>query len=182
MKELSLHILDIMQNSLQAGATEIDVEITEIQREDKYMIIIRDNGKGMTHEIAEKVTDPFYTTRTTRKVGLGIPLLKEHAERTGGTFELRSEPGQGTEIRAIFSLTHIDRQPLGDIAGTMVLTAASHPRVRIIYHHTTSYGEFTFDTREVKEVLDDTPIQSAQVIGFLKEMITENLENIKYTA
>ena len=181
MKDISLHILDIMQNSLEAGANEINVEIAEIPSEDKYIVSIRDNGKGMTLEMAEKVTDPFYTTRTTRKVGMGIPMIKAHAERTGGTFELKTETGRGTEIRAIFSLNHVDRQPLGDIAGTIVLTAVSHPMVKITYNHSTSYGEFTFDTNEVKQVLDDTPINSAEVIRFLKEMITENLENIKYT-
>jgi hypothetical protein len=181
MKDLSLHVLDIMQNSLSAEAREIDVEIIEDQAKDKYSITIRDDGKGMSEEMMKKVTDPFFTTRTTRKVGLGIPLLKENAERTGGTFNIRSKADKGTEIMADFSLSHFDRQPLGDIAGVIVLTAASNPKVRIKYTHTTGFGEYIFDTAEVSETLGDTPINNAQVIKFLEEMINENLEQIKYT-
>lgn len=181
MKDLSLHVLDIMQNSLSAGAHDINVEIVEDQVLDKYLITIRDDGKGMSPEMLTKVTDPFFTTRTTRKVGLGIPLLKEHAEQAGGTFSITSGIGKGTEIAAGFLLSHIDRQPLGDIAGTIVLTAASNPQVRIRYTHTTGFGTYLFDTAEVSEILGDTPINNSRVINFLVEMINENLEQIKYS-
>lgn len=181
MKDLSLHVLDIMQNSLSAGANNIDVEIVEDHICDKYLITIRDNGKGMSPDMVKKVTDPFFTTRTTRKVGLGIPLLKEHAERTKGTFSINSIDGKGTEIAADFTLSHIDRQPLGDIAGTIVLTAVSNPQVRIRYTHMTDFGTYLFDSFEVTEILGDTPINNARVIKFLIEMINENLEQIKYS-
>lgn len=181
MKDLSLHVLDIMQNSLSAGAHDIDVEIIEDQVRDDYSITIRDDGKGISPELVKKVTDPFFTTRTTRKVGLGVPLLKEHAERTGGTFSITSGIGKGTEIAASFTLSHIDRQPLGDIAGVIVLTAASNSQVRIRYTHTTGFGTYLFDSFEVLEILGDTPINTAPVIKFLEEMINENLEQIKYS-
>ncbi|HPT01458.1 MAG TPA: ATP-binding protein [Bacteroidales bacterium] len=181
MKDLSLHILDIMQNSLVAGAKEIGVEITENKDADTYSISVKDDGKGMSPEMARQVTDPFFTTRTTRKVGLGIPLLKENAERTGGSFDIISAEGVGTTINACFKLRHVDRQPLGDIAGVIVLTAASYPAVRFRYTHTTRFGTYTFDTKEVAEILGETPINDAQIIHFLKEMIVENLESINYT-
>jgi signal transduction histidine kinase len=181
MKDLSLHVLDILQNSLSAEAHGINVEIVEDQVCDKYLITISDDGKGMSTEMVNKVTDPFFTTRTTRKVGLGIPLLKEHAERTGGTFSITSMPGKGTEIAADFILSHVDRQPLGDIAGAIVLTAAANPQVRIRYSHSTGFGTYLFDSFEVSEILGDTPINNARVIKFLVEMINENLEQIKYS-
>lgn len=180
MKELSLHILDLMQNSLSAEATEIVVEIIENAGNDLYSISIRDNGKGMTSDMVGKVTDPYFTTRTTRKVGLGVPLLKEHAERTGGYLTVDSAPGQGTCITASFSMNHVDRQPLGDIGGVIVQTVASNPEVRFRYSHTTGSGTYTFDSQEVIEVLGSTPINNAEVITFLKEMISENLKCIKY--
>lgn len=181
MKDLSLHILDIMQNSLAAGAKQIDVEIAENKTENIYTICISDNGKGMSARMLSKVTDPFFTTRTTRKVGLGIPLLKENAERTGGKFEISSLQGKGTVIKATFVMNHFDRQPLGDIAGVIVLTAASNPAVRIKYVHSTCSGSYTFDTSEIMEVLGNTPVNNAEIISFLKEMINDNLENINYT-
>ncbi len=181
MKDLSLHILDIMQNSLAAGAKLIDVEIAENKTENIYTICINDNGKGMSAHMLSKVTDPFFTTRTTRKVGLGIPLLKENAERTGGKFEISSLQGEGTVIKATFVMNHFDRQPLGDIAGVIVLTAASNPAVRIKYVHSTCSGSYTFDTSEIMGVLGNTPVNNAEIISFLKEMINDNLENINYT-
>jgi anti-sigma regulatory factor (Ser/Thr protein kinase) len=180
MKDLSLHILDIMQNSLTAGANEIDVEIIEDNEKGTYIVKVSDNGKGMSAEMVQKATDPFFTSRTTRKVGLGIPLLKENAERTGGEFDITSEEGKGTAITATFLMNHVDRQPLGDIAGVIVLTAASNPEVRVKYLHSTGFGRYTFDTEEINEVLGDTYINHAQIINFLREMITENLENIRY--
>ncbi len=178
MKDLSMHILDIAQNSITAGAETIEVEITENRVTDQYRIVITDNGKGMTAAYAAKVTDPYVTSRTTRKVGLGLPLLKQNAERTGGSLEVKSEPEKGTIITALFSLKNIDRPPLGDIGGTMVLLAAANLNIRFIYRHITEKDTFTFDTREVNATLEGMPISEAGVIRFLKEMIRENLQEI----
>ena len=178
MKDLSMHIMDIAQNSISAGAGTIEVEISENRNTDLYRIVISDNGKGMTAEYAAKVTDPYVTGRTTRKVGLGLPLLKQNAERTGGSLEIKSEPDKGTRVTAFFSLNNIDRPPLGDIAGTMVLLAAANLKIRFIYRHITEKDTFTFDTREVNAMLEGMPISEAGVIRFLKEMIRENLQEI----
>lgn len=181
MKDLSMHIMDIVQNSLSAKATHIILSITEDNAEDRYVIEIEDNGVGMTEEYAQKVLDPFVTSRTTRRIGLGLPLLKQSAERTGGSLTLTSQPEKGTKVTAEFSLLHPDRQPIGDIAGTIALLTGANPQVEFTYNHATLKGEFKFDTREVKAELDGVPIQEPSVIKFIKEMIMENLVNIGFS-
>jgi len=179
MKDLALHILDILQNSVTAGAKLITLRIDEIPAQDKYMVCISDNGKGMSEEMAQQVTDPFFTTRTTRKVGLGLPLLKQNAERTGGNLLIHSKPGEGTEVKATFNYSHIDRLPTGDIAGTLALTVSSYPDIDFKYTHTTPEGTFIFDTIEIKETLEGLPISHPQVIAFMKDFIRDNLAEIK---
>jgi anti-sigma regulatory factor (Ser/Thr protein kinase) len=179
MKDLALHILDILQNSVTAGATLVKVEIDEIPDNDQYLVKFIDNGKGMDAEMVKQVTDPFFTTRTTRKVGLGLPLLKQNAERTGGSMKIKSEPGKGTEVDVLFVYSHIDRLPSGDIAGTMALTVSSYPAIDFNYTHTTPTGTFIFDTIEIKETLGDLPINNPQVIAFMKDLISDNLKEIK---
>ena len=179
MKDLALHILDILQNSVTAGATLVKLQIEEIPDKDQYLVRFIDNGKGMDAEMVQHVTDPFFTTRTTRKVGLGLPLLKQNAERTGGTMTIQSEPGKGTEVDVRFAYNHIDRLPTGDISGTMALTASSYPAIDFIYTHNTPEGTFIFDTLEIKETLGDLPINNPQVIAFMKDLISDNLKEIK---
>ena len=179
MKDLALHILDILQNSVTAGATLIQLRIDEIPAEDKYLVKFIDNGRGMDAEMVQNVTDPFFTTRTTRKVGLGLPLLKQNAERTGGNLMIHSTPGTGTEVEAKFGFSHIDRLPTGDIAGTLALTASSYPAVNFIYTHNTQLGTFKFDTAEIREELGEIPLSNPQVIAFMKELIRDNLKEIK---
>jgi anti-sigma regulatory factor (Ser/Thr protein kinase) len=179
MKDLALHILDILQNSVTAGATLIELKINEDPSMDVYSVKFTDNGKGMDAATVQKVTDPFFTTRTTRKVGLGLPLLKQNAEQSGGSLHISSTPGNGTEVEAVFGYSHIDRLPTGDIAGTMALTVSSYPVIEFIYTHNTPDGTFIFDTREIKETLEDVPISNPQVIAFIKDLIRENLEAIK---
>lgn len=179
MKDLALHILDILQNSVTAGATLIKLQIDEIPAEDKYLVKFIDNGKGMDEEMVQNVTDPFFTTRTTRKVGLGLPLLKQNAERTGGSLMIHSASGKGTEVEASFGFSHIDRLPTGDIAGTLALTVSSYPAIDFIYTHTTPHGTFKFDTLEIKEELAELPISNPQVIAFMKDLINDNLKEIK---
>jgi hypothetical protein len=132
----------------------------------------------MDADMLLKVTDPFFTTRTTRKVGLGLPLLKQNAERTGGSLTIKSKPGMGTEVETIFGYSHLDRIPTGDIAGTIALTVSSNPAIDFIYKHITPEGIFVFDTREIKEILEGVPISDPQVIAFMKNLIGENLEAI----
>ncbi len=179
MKDLALHILDILQNSVTAGATLVKLQIDEIPADDKYLVKFTDNGKGMDAKMVQQVTDPFFTTRTTRKVGLGLPLLKQNAERTGGSLMIHSTPGMGTEVLVEFSFKHIDRLPTGDIAGTLALTVSSYPAIDFIYTHNTPQGTFIFDTAEIKETLGDLPISNPQVIAFMKDLIRDNLGEIK---
>ncbi|MDO9257783.1 MAG: ATP-binding protein [Bacteroidales bacterium] len=179
MKDLALHILDILQNSVTAGATLVKLQIEEIPSKDEYLVKLIDNGKGMDAEMVQQVTDPFFTTRTTRKVGLGLPLLKQNAERTGGSMTIQSEPGKGTEVDVKFIFSHIDRLPTGDISGTLALTVSSYPAIDFIYTHNTPDGTFIFDTFEIKETLGDLPINNPQVIAFMKDLISDNLKEIK---
>ncbi len=179
MKDLSMHILDIAQNSTSANADLIEIQIIEKKIDNLLQIVIKDNGKGMSEELASKVLDPFVTTRTTRKVGLGLPLFKQNAERTGGQFNLKSEIGKGTVVEARFVLNNIDCLPLGDIGGVVVLLATCNPGIDFIYQHVTDSGEYVFDTLEVKSVLEDTPINDIKIVTYLKELIYENLMEIR---
>jgi len=181
MKELSLHILDILQNSIVANADLIEIELFENKIENVYRITIKDNGKGMSAEMLSHVTDPYCTSRTTRKVGLGIPLLKQNAERAGGSFSITSEPGKGCILKAEFQHTNIDRPMMGDIAGVIILTAVANENIRFIYTHTTETGEYIFDTKEIRETMDGMSINQPQIIRYLKEMIRENLTEIIYS-
>ena len=181
MKDLSLHILDIVQNSISAKATFIEIAIEENHKANTYFVRIKDNGIGMSKEMLEKVTDPYVTSRTTRKVGLGLPLLKMNAERTGGNLKISSEEGKGTEVEAEFINNNIDRLPLGDIAGTIVILASANPMIEFIYTHTVDGEQYIFDTREIKEALEDVAINDVHIFKYLKEMINENLQEIKAT-
>lgn len=181
MTELSLHILDIIQNSIRANASQIEVIIEESQRNDLYSIQIIDNGDGMDDEEQKLISDPFYTTRTTRKVGLGISLLKQNAEQTGGSLEIVSQKNKGTKLTAIFSYQHIDRPILGDIAGTLTLVIGANPKIRFIYIHKTPLSDFEFDTNEIHQELENVPISDRDILQALKELIQENLELINAT-
>ncbi len=179
MTELALHILDIAQNSVRAHASLVEIHIQENPEKDYYRIRIVDNGDGMDEETLQKVTDPFYTSRKTRKVGLGIPLLKQTAEMCKGTFELESSPGNGTNLMASFSFKHIDRPVLGDIAGVVLILLTNPEECELLYRHQTPQGEFNFDSRQIKKILDGTPIATKEIREFLKNMILENLEQIQ---
>lgn len=181
MKDLSLHILDIVQNSISAHATLIEVDITEDPKTNTYTLRIADNGKGIPPEMLDKVLDPYGTTRTTRKVGLGLPLLKQNAERANGHLHISSTLQVGTEVITVFEYDHIDRIPIGDIAGTILMLASMNPTLEFVYKHQTSEGEFIFDTREVKAMLENVPINELSIQKDLKEFIQENINAIHYT-
>ena len=174
MKELSLHILDIVQNSLSAEAKCIHISILYDLSRDLVEIIIKDDGRGMTPELLAKVADPFVTTRTTREIGMGIPLLKMAAEQTGGAFNIDSTLGQGTELKATFVRSNIDTPPLGDMAETIVTLVQGAPDVEFIYSHEEDLKKFKFDTREVREVLGDVPLNEPDVLSWIKNTISES--------
>jgi len=178
MKELSLHILDIVQNSLGAKASLIEIDINEDIYNDLLVIKIKDNGIGMDTATAQKVKDPFYTTRTTRKVGLGIPLFAQAAESCGGDLKISSEKGKGTEVVATFILNHIDRAPIGSMADTMVSLIAMRPDVDYVYRHCVGDRAFILDTREIKRTIEEVPINNPMVIDWIRAYINENLKEI----
>jgi DNA mismatch repair ATPase MutL len=179
MKALALNILDIVQNSIRAKATEISITITESESSDLYRISVTDNGTGISDEIIDNVTDPFVTTRTKRRMGLGLPLLKYHAEMTGGSLEIESEQGKGTKVSASFSNHHIDRQPLGDIVGVLIISIAANPGIEFRYNHSTDKGEYDFSSAETKEYLEITSLCERELLEDLAEIICENLKNIE---
>jgi hypothetical protein len=179
MKELSLHILDIIQNSIRAESTRIEITIEDLVLKNEFRILICDNGKGMAPEEKEKALDPFYTSRTTRKVGLGLPLLKQNAEQTGGKLTISTSVGNGCRVEALLVNDHIDRQPLGNIAETLVMLFASNPAIRFRFNYTTDRGVFSLDTDEVKQILENVPITNQEVREFLIKHIRENLITIQ---
>ena len=174
MKELSLHILDIVQNSLRAGASLVQIVVTIDTRQDFLRLKIEDNGCGMTEDFLQQVTDPFTTTRTTRKVGLGIPLLKEAAERTGGHFIIQSQVGVGTMVEANFVYRHIDCMPLGDMASTMMILIQGSPEVDFIYEYSFNERSFLLKTAELREILQHVPLDEPQVLKWIHDFVQEN--------
>ncbi|HOW39806.1 MAG TPA: ATP-binding protein [Bacteroidales bacterium] len=179
MKTLALNILDIVQNSLRAGAKTIRISVQESEITDRYSIEIEDDGKGIPAEILKKVTDPFITTRTKRRMGMGLALLKHHAELTGGYLEVESKEGTGTIVRASFCNSHFDRQPLGDIGGIMKILIGANPSLEFIYNHSTDKGSYSFSTAETKNYLEITQITDYELLEDIRSMINENLAEIK---
>jgi anti-sigma regulatory factor (Ser/Thr protein kinase) len=178
MKNIALHILDLVQNSARAKAGKVVVSITEDPANELYTLTISDNGDGMAEEVAKKATDPFFTSRTTRKVGLGLPLIQQNAERTGGSFVINSIPGKGTRLTASFVFSHPDRLPMGEINDVLVLLAVGLPHLRLVYEHKTPSGSYSFDTEAVREIIGHIQDSNQEIRKFLKEMIAENLKNI----
>jgi len=173
MRELSLHILDIMENCADAGAKKVYLCIEEDKSEGKLKIVIEDDGRGMSQEELNRALDPFYTTRSTRRVGLGLPLFYETTKRCDGDFRLDSHPGKGTRVEASFTLDHIDLPPMGDLAGTITAFMAGHPEVDLTYVHRTNGDEFVLDTEEVKGILGVDELTDPAIIEFLRGKIRE---------
>lgn len=178
MRELSLHILDIAKNSVKAKARLVEIAVRADSAADRLSIVIRDDGCGMSPEFLRRVQDPFTTTRTTRKVGMGIPLFKQAAESAGGSFSISSELGKGTEVRAEFQLSHIDRMPLGDLGSTMILLISGSPDIDFRLDFQVDERSFSLDTREVKQTLEGVPVDLPEVQAFLREMLTENIREV----
>lgn len=172
MEDLSLHILDIVENCITAKASRIEVKITEDTAENLLTVEMNDNGKGMSKELLENATDPFYTTRTTRKVGLGIPLLAQSARESNGDISVKSKLREGTSIKATFQYNHIDRRPLGDIGQTMIILIMSNPDIDFLYEHKKNDKSYILDTAEMKKELDGIPINNPEVIKIIKNDIS----------
>lgn len=179
MKELSLHILDIVQNSIKAQAKNILIEIVENTKDDSLTITIEDDGCGMSEEFLARVRDPFTTTRTTRKTGMGISLFEAAAVQTGGGLDITSKLGEGTTVKTWFTLTSIDRAPIGDMADTMTAIIGGAPDIDYIYRHVTDKGEFVFDTKQMRSVLGDVPFNMPDILDWINGYITEGLSEIQ---
>jgi anti-sigma regulatory factor (Ser/Thr protein kinase) len=174
VRELALHILDVVENSLAAGARHITIMIDEDLAADRLTIRVVDDGRGMDRETAQRALDPFYTTRTTRHVGLGLPLFKAAAERCKGSLRLESAPGQGTTVTAEFRHSHIDRAPLGDLPATLLGLLLSDRPAEIRYVHRLNGNEFVFDTQEVRGALGaDVPLTHPAVRDWMRSFLSE---------
>jgi hypothetical protein len=178
MQDLSLHILDIVENAIASKASHVAIRITEDEKKDQMIVEIEDDGEGIPEHLLEKVVDPFFTTRSTRKVGLGLSLLQQAAQACDGDLKIQSVKGKGTLVRAQFRYDHIDRKPLGDMASTMVTLIAGNPQMDFHYAHRKGDRSFVFDTVEIKRELDDVPINHPKVIQFIREEIHKGLREL----
>jgi anti-sigma regulatory factor (Ser/Thr protein kinase) len=182
VRELSLHILDALENSVEAGATRIELLIEEDLKKDILKIVIRDNGRGMSEEFAWQVLDPFVTTRTTRHVGLGLPLFAAAAERCNGNLRIESKLGVGTTVTATFQHSHIDRAPLGDLSGTLMAVILSQRPVDILYRHKVNGRAFELDTADVRRELDPVPLSHPAVRQWLESVLAEGIAGLRSPA
>ena len=178
MRELSMHILDLAQNSIAAEAHNIQIEVIADTHTDKLTISIADDGRGMDSDFLARVKDPFTTTRTTRRVGLGIPMFAEAARACDGDLSVESKLGDGTSLVATFKLSHIDRASLGDIATTLITLIAPNPDIDFIYTQKTNDKEFVLDTKEIKTQLDGVPINEPAVLTWIREYIKAGIIEI----
>jgi hypothetical protein len=171
MQDLSLHILDIAENSINAGASEIRITIVEDTRENILSLEISDNGKGMDEETIKKVYDPFFTTKACKHTGLGIPLLAQSARECNGEMNIKTEKGRGTTIHVSFQYDHIDRKPLGAIGDTLIVLIASHPEIDLIFEHRRNDSIYSLNISEIRKELEGIPVNSPAVISFIKDDI-----------
>lgn len=178
MKTLSLHLFEITSNAVFYGANELEIIVKDSPKENIYSFEVKDNGSGIREENIEKVTDAFFTSRSSRKVGLGLALTKQKAQQCKGDLEIESCYGKGTKVRFWFVHNNIDRPPLGEIEEVIVMSATMKENINLKYKHITDKGEYVFDTKEIRKVLDEVEISNIKIIKALKEMIKTNLEEI----
>ncbi len=178
LPEISLNILDIVQNSVVAEASLIQITVDTTTAGALLRIEVADDGVGMSEEMLASVIDPFFTTRRTRSVGLGIPFFKQEAESTGGDFSIISSPGEGTTVTAIFCTDHIDCMPLGDINATIEALITMYPQLDFAYRRIVDEREFCLDTRQMREILGDVPLDAPEVRGFIQDFLAENEESL----
>ncbi len=178
MEDISLHVLDIVENSLAAGAKRVEIRIEEDGRADRMKLEIIDDGCGMDEETIQQALDPFFTTKTVRRVGLGLPLLAEACRMSNGELSLQSCPGKGTRVKATFQHSHIDRKPLGQMGETLITLIVGHPEVDLLYEHRKDGKVFSLDTREIKTDLGDIPLNAPRVVSALRALILSGLEEL----
>jgi len=178
MKEISMHILDIAMNSVKAKSTLLEIQVEESIKNNCLKLSISDNGIGMSEEMTKQVIDPFFTTRTTRKVGLGLPMLKESCERCNGNLNIYSQLGKGTIVKCYFERNNIDRAPLGNMGETIMTIINCLDNCELIYTHVTDAGTFSLNTSEVKEILDNVDIKDNGVLLWIKDFINENMKEL----
>jgi hypothetical protein len=183
MREITLHLLDLAENSVSAGARTVQIAVCEDLKADLLTVSIQDDGRGMDPETVKKVTDPFYTSRTTRKVGLGIPLFKGAAEECNGGLTISSKQGEGTRVDVSFQHSHIDRMPLGNLSSTFLGLLVGHPDVHWIFRYTARKNgaeeTFEFDDQPVKETLEGVSLTHPEVLTFVRGMLEEGIAETK---
>lgn len=178
MKSLAYHMLDIVQNALRAGATLVELDVVEDESRDLFRLQVDDNGRGMDPSTLGRAIDPYYTSRKSRHVGLGLSLLKQNSERTGGGFYIDSKPGEGTTVRADFCRSHIDLPAIGDLPGTIHQLIVGNPGRDFVYRHTFNNRGFVLDTREIKQALEGWPIDHPGLRGDLRELIESYFQEL----
>jgi len=179
MKTISDHILDIVQNSMRAGATLIEIMIKEDVKNDNYLLRIKDNGEGMNEKFLKQAVNPFFTTRGTRKVGLGLSLLKQNAELANGHFSLKSQPGEGTTVEAVFQLSNIDRPPMGDVWNTFYIAMLGNENVEFVYEHNTNKGRFKISSSEIRDNIEGVSLQNTEIRNAIIDLMQTNILKIK---
>ena len=179
MEDISLHILDVAENSVAAGATLITIALREDTVRDLLELDIEDNGRGIPPELLGQVLNPFYTTRSTRKVGMGLSLLAQSAREADGDISVRSALGKGTRISVHFRHSHIDRKPMGNLADTFSVLIAGNPTVDFVITCTRNGEEFLFDTREIRTELEDVPLNAPDVITAVRNHLSTSLADMK---
>ena len=182
MKEIALHILDIVENSLDAGATAIDVLVDDDPAGNRLRVSVRDDGRGMDARTLAAIDDPFVTSRTTRVAGLGVPLFKEAAEACNGRLEVRSAPGQGTTLEAEFQRDHIDRMPLGDLPGTLLGLVVGRPEIHWRFRYRAGGETFSFDSDPIRQALGDVPLSEPAALRCIRETLEEGFRSAQRAA
>ncbi len=180
MKELALHILDLVENSLCAHAHEVFITVCDDKRENVYSITIEDDGDGIAPERLATITDPYATSRTTRKIGMGLALAQQNAERCNGSLEIESVVGEGTTLHLWFEHNHWDRPPMGDISGTMAMLCSLNEEIHFVYRHITDQGSYCFDTNVIKAEMDGLSLNNIHAMRALRSLLQEQLEEIGY--
>lgn len=179
MEDIAMHILEILMNSIKAGASLIILKIRDSFNDDIISVSVEDNGKGMDAEMAAKAADPFTTSRTTRRIGMGLSFMKGLAETCGGTFRLSSEPGKGTLVEASVQKLNIDTPDLGDIGEIMMASIQSDENIDYVLEYTTDYSEFIFDSREIKKELEGVSLAEPEILLWIKDYINQGIEQAK---
>lgn len=181
MAELCMHMIDLVENSIRADAGTVSIILLRSQNSDSLEMKIGDDGCGMDAETAQQVQDPFFTTKSGKKVGLGIPLLKAAAEMTGGRFTLTSAPGKGTVVSARFVLSHIDTPPVGALSDTMLTLLVAHGEINLNFRISTDQGEFALSTEEIRQQVGDMPLSHPDILAFLRPFIEEHLGELGFS-